>query len=240
MRCLSIVHQRDAGPGVFAEATAARGARLEEWHVAESADPPADPFGYDAVMTFGGSMHPDSDSEHVWMAPQKELLAELLDRGMPMLGACLGSQLLGAAAGATPRRASEPEIGWHPVEVTAEGLDDPLIGPLAPSFEAFQWHSYEVPLPPDAVALATSPVSLQAWRAGEAAYGIQFHAEVSAADANAWIDDYRADPDAVRIGLDPDALRADTRPRMEAWNQLGRELCARFLETAAARAGSAH
>jgi GMP synthase (glutamine-hydrolysing) len=121
------------------------------------------------------------------------------------------------------------------VEVTPEGRDDPVIGPLAPAFEAFQWHSYEVPLPPDAVALAQSPVSLQAWRAGEVAWGIQFHAEVSAADAEHWIDDYRSDPDAVRIGLDPEALRAETRPRMEAWNQLGRELCVRFLDVAAAR-----
>jgi GMP synthase (glutamine-hydrolysing) len=236
MRCLAIVHQRDAGPGVFAQAMAARGARVDEWHVAETADPPADPFGYDAVMTFGGSMHPDSDGDHAWMAPQKDLLRQLFEAGMPLLGACLGHQLLGAALGAAPGRASEPEIGWHPVEVTPEGLDDPLIGPLAPSFVAFQWHSYEIPLPPGAVALATSPVSLQAWRAGDAAWGIQFHAEVSAADADSWIDDYRSDPDAVRIGLDPDALRAETRPRMEAWDQLGREMCVRFLEAAAARA----
>ena len=56
-------------------------------------------------------------------------------------------QLLAEAAGAPPRRASEPEIGWHEVELTAEGDGDPLLGPLAPRFEAFQWHSYEFPLP---------------------------------------------------------------------------------------------
>src|SRR5215211_4627428 len=105
MRCLSIVHQRDAGPGVFAEAMAARDVRHDEWHVAETADPPADPFGYDAVMTFGGSMHPDSDSEHAWMGAEKELLRRLFEAGVPLLGACLGHQLLGAALGAMPTRA---------------------------------------------------------------------------------------------------------------------------------------
>jgi GMP synthase (glutamine-hydrolysing) len=238
MRCLAIVHQRDAGPGVFAEAIAARGATLDEWRVAETDEPPSDPLGYDAVLTFGGSMHPDSDGDHAWMAPEKELLRELLDRGAPLLGACLGSQLLGAASGGTPRRARQPEIGWHRVELTPEGMADPVLAPLAPGFKAFQWHSYEVTLPPGAVELGRSPVSLQAWRVGEVAYGIQFHAEVSAADANHWIDDYRSDPDAVRIGLDPEALRTETRPRIEAWNQLGREMCVRFLDVAAARAAA--
>lgn len=233
MRVLAIVHQHDAGPGVFGEAIAARGVSLDEWHIAENGDPPTDPLGYDAVLTFGGSMHPDSDADHPWMAREKELLRELLDRGVPLLGACLGSQLLGATAGATPKRASQPEIGWHAVELTPEGRDDPLVGPLAPGFEAFQWHAYEVPLPPGAFALATSAVSLQAWRVRDTAWGIQFHAEVIAGDAERWIANHRSHPEAARVDLDPGALRAETRERMPAWNQLGRDLCGRFLDVAA-------
>jgi GMP synthase (glutamine-hydrolysing) len=230
MRCLAIVHQPDAGPGVFAEAMAARGVELDRWMIAETGEPPADPFGYDAVMTFGGAMHPVQDDLFPWMPTEKELLRELLERDMPLLGACLGSQLLGGAAAAEPQRASEPEIGWLDVELTAEGLNDPLLAPLAPGFTGFQWHSYAVPLPPGAVALARSPVCLQAWRVGERAYGIQFHAEVAAADAAHWIDDYEVDPDALAMGFDPAAMHAETEPRMEAWNQLGRELCGRFLD----------
>ena len=238
MRCLAIVHQRDAGPGVFAEAMTARGVELDEWHVTEAGDPPADPFGYDAVMTFGGAMHPVQDDAFPWMADEKELLAELVRRETPLLGACLGSQLLGDAAGAKSRRASEPEIGWKEVELTPEGVSDPLLAPLAPGFSAFQWHSYEVPLPPGAVALARSSVCLQAWRAGRCAYGIQFHAEVSAADVSHWIDDYEVDPDAVAIGFDPAAMHAATRPRIQAWNQLGRELCGRFFDAVSTGQGA--
>jgi GMP synthase (glutamine-hydrolysing) len=235
MRALAIVHQRDAGPGVFADATAARGVELDQWFIDETDAPPADPFGYDAVFTFGGAAHPDQDSAHPWMRPEKELLAQLLDREVPLLGACLGSQLVGAAAGSSPRRASEPEIGWYEIEVTAAGRDDPLIGPLAPSFTGFEWHSYEVPLPPGGVELARSAVCPQAYRVGELAWGIQFHAEVSGADAAAWIDEYQVDPDAIAMGLDSQTLRAETAPRMEAWNRLGRELCDRFLDVVAAR-----
>ena len=238
MRALSITHQRDAGPGVFAEAMAARGVELDEWLIAETGRPPADPLSYDAVLTFGASAHPDQDPLHPWMRPEKELLAELLRREVPLLGACLGSQLLVAAAGGAPRRAREPEIGWFEVEVTDAGRDDPLIGPLAPSFDAFEWHSYEVELPPGAVELARSEVCTQAYRVGELAWGIQFHAEVSAADARGWIDDYQVDPDAVAMGVDPDRLNAQTAPLMDDWNQLGRELCGRFLDVVAARARS--
>jgi GMP synthase (glutamine-hydrolysing) len=235
MRALAIVHQRDAGPGAFAEAFSAEGVELDQWYRAESDEPPHELGDYGAVLTFGGAMHADQEDEHAWIADEKALLAELLESGMPLLGVCLGSQLLAAAAGAEVRRAREPEIGWYEVEVTAEGADDPLIGPLAPRFEAFEWHSYAFALPHGAIALAHSPVCLQAYRVGPVAWGIQFHAEVSAADADSWIDDYRSDEDAVRMELDSGALRAQTRDRIGAWNELGQALCERFLAVAGVR-----
>lgn len=232
MRVLAIVHQRDAGPGVFAEAIADAGWQLDEWMPTERAEPPADPLGYDAVLVLGGAMNVDEGERHGWIAAEEALLRELLAHEVPLLGLCLGGQLLAAAAGVQPRRASHPEIGWHQVEVTAEGADDPLLGPLAPSFEAFQWHSYEFPLPPGAVPLAHSEVCLQGCRIGQRAWALQFHPEVSAADARHWIEDYRADPDAVRIGVDPAALGPETEQKISAFNQLGRELCSRWLRTA--------
>ena len=230
MRVLAIVHQRDAGPGVFAEAIAAHGAELEEWLLPEDDGPPADPLGYDAVFVLGGAMHADQRDRHLWLAEEGAILAALLEAELPLLGLCLGGQLLAAAAGETPRRAARPEIGWHPVELTAEGREDPLLGALAPGFEAFQWHSYEFPLPAGAVALARSEVCLQSCRVGERAWAIQFHPEVSRADALGWIDDYRSDQDAVRIGIDPRALRAETEAKIDAFNQLGRDLCRRWLD----------
>jgi GMP synthase (glutamine-hydrolysing) len=232
VRVLAIVHQADAGPGVFAEAIAGGGHQLDEWLLPEGGEPPADPLGYDAVMTLGGAMNADQRDRHPWLIEEDRLLAELLERGTPLLGLCLGGQLVAGAAGAEPRRAPRPEIGWYPVELTEEGRCDPLLGPLAPSFEAFQWHSYEFPLPAGAVALARSEVCLQAARMGERAWAIQFHPEVSAADARVWIEGYRSDPDAVRLGLDPAPLAAETAAKIGAFNQLGRELCARWLATA--------
>jgi GMP synthase (glutamine-hydrolysing) len=230
VRSLAIVHQRDAGPGVFAEAAEARGWALDVWHRAETDEPPGDPAGYGAVFSFGGAMNVDEEEAHPWLREEKELLGTLLAREVPLMGVCLGAQLLSAAAGGSPRRAREPEIGWRQVEVTPEGDSDQVIGPLAPGFEAFQWHSYEAAPPATATVLARSEVCVQAYRLGERAWGIQFHAEVDAPTVEHWIADYRADPDAVRLGVDPSAMRAEARPRLPAWNELGRSLCARFLD----------
>jgi GMP synthase (glutamine-hydrolysing) len=233
MRTLAISHEREAGPGVFADAVRDSGGELDVWYIPASDDPPADPFGYDAVLTFGGAMHADQESDHAWLAPEKSLLAELLEADMPLMGVCLGAQLLTTASGGRVTRASRPEIGWHDVELTADGAADPLLAPLAPSFEALQWHSYECLLGPESTLLATSPVCAQAFRVGERAWGIQFHAEVMRADLMHWTGHYDSDPDAVAISIDPVRLRAETEPRIGAWNELGRELCTRFLEAAA-------
>lgn len=233
MRALAIIHQPDAGPGVFAEEAADRGWGLDEWVIPSGEPPPADPHTYNAVFTFGGAMHADQEAEHPWLRQEKELLARLLKSSIPLMGVCLGSQLLAEAAGAPAVRASEPEIGWLDVEVTAVGADDPVIGELAPRFEAFQWHSYCSPLPRGAVELAFSSVSLQAYRLGELAWGIQFHAEVSEVDAVSWAVNYAVDPDAVRVGVDPDVLSAQIIERVGEWNALGRSICGRFLDVAA-------
>jgi GMP synthase (glutamine-hydrolysing) len=90
-------------------------------------------------------MNVDEGEAHPWLPTERALLGELLERRVPLVGLCLGGQMVAQAAGAVPRRAPRPEIGWHSVELTNAGREDPLLGPLGSSFEAFQWHSYEFP-----------------------------------------------------------------------------------------------
>jgi GMP synthase (glutamine-hydrolysing) len=230
VKVLSIVQQRDARAGVFADAPA----ELVEWMPSEGPPPALDGVG--AAMVFGGGMHVDQESTHPWLREEKRLIRDLLDDGLPVLGVCLGAQLLAEVAGAQPRRAARPEIGWHRVEVTPEGAADPLIGPLAPGFEVFLWHSYEAPLPPGAVSLASTPLCVQAFRLGKArAWGVQFHAEVTGAYLDAWLDGWESDEDAVASGLDPEAIRRESRRKISAQAELGRGIARRFL----AQAGSA-
>jgi GMP synthase (glutamine-hydrolysing) len=229
-RILSIAHQPDARAGVFADA----GAEVVEW-IASDGAPPLD--GVDGVMVLGGGMHVDQESAHPWLRPEKRLIGELVDHGMPVLGVCLGAQLLAEAAGARPHRSARPEIGWHRIEVTPDGQDDPIIGPLAPAFEVFAWHSYEAPLPAGGVALARSPMCLHAFRLdGRPAWGVQFHAEVTLDGVESWLDGWDADEDAAASGLDPEAIRRESRRKIAAQEELGRGLARRFVaEVQAAR-----
>jgi len=235
VRILAIVHQADAGPGVFAEAIEEFGAELDRWLVPEQPSPPADPHSYDAVFTLGGSMNADQQDRHPWLLDESALLRELLDRGTPLIGLCLGGQMVAQAAGGIARRAPRPEIDWLEIAVGEAGGEDPVIGALAPSFEAFCWHSYEFTLPPGAVELARTELCIHACRIGEAAWALQFHPEVGPADALAWIDGYEVDRDAVAVGLDAEALRLETEAKIAAFNQLGRGICRRWLEFAASR-----
>jgi GMP synthase (glutamine-hydrolysing) len=220
VRILALTHGDNVGPGVFEDALRAAGHELVERNVARVGAPDE---GADAAIVLGGAMHPDQEDRHPWLAPELRYLEQELERGMPMLGVCLGSQLIARAAGARVFRAAEPEVGWLQVEVTESGTDDPLAAALPPRFEAFQWHHYTHDLPEGAVELARSPVCTQAFRLGRA-WGVQFHPEVRAEQVESWLAE---DPDDV---ADPAALRAATRERIEDWNELGRRLCSSFLQ----------
>jgi GMP synthase-like glutamine amidotransferase len=219
VKVLALTHGPSVGPGVFADAVGAAGHELVERQVPVAGAPTE---AADAVIVLGGAMHPDEEERHGWLRPELEYLSGLLESGTPVLGVCLGSQLIARAAGASVFRAREPEVGWLPVELTEAAAADPVASSLPDRFDAFQWHHYTHELPAGAVELARSRICTQAFRLGPA-WGVQFHPEVRAAQVEAWLSE---DPDDV---ADPHALREATRERIDAWNDLGRGLCAAFL-----------
>src|SRR5579884_3673381 len=164
MDVLSLVHGRDAGAELFGPVVAEAGHRRDEWSFEWGTQPPRPLESYDAVLVFGGFMHPDQDEQYPWLRDETEWLGGLLERRTPTLGICLGSELLARAAGARVGPLAAPEIGWPEVELTDAGLADPVLSAFPPRFEALVWHHYEHELPPGAVALARTPASLQAFR----------------------------------------------------------------------------
>ncbi|MBA2742112.1 MAG: type 1 glutamine amidotransferase, partial [Actinobacteria bacterium] len=187
---------------------------------------PHEPKAYDAVMVFGGSMHPDQDEHFPWLEREADFLRGVLDAGVPVVGVCLGAQLLARAAGAWVGTAPAAEIGWFDVELTSAGREDPVLGTLPARTRAFQWHHYTYAVPDGATELAASAACTQAFRIGSA-WGIQFHAEVTSAMVAAWVSE-----DGDELPMTPDELLTETRGRIARWNDHGRRLVAAFLALA--------
>jgi GMP synthase-like glutamine amidotransferase len=223
MRILSVLHPGGGHSGVLRASAARAGAELVEWTPAAGDDAPA---GADALVVFGGGMNVHEAERLPWLRGEIELLRDALADGTPVLGVCLGAQLLAKAAHAPVFPSSVPEIGWHDVELDPAAADDPVLGRLPARFEAFQWHFYTHGLPAGAEELGRSTVCTQAFRLGERAWGVQFHPEVTFAQVEQWVSE---EPWAVDDG---ERLLSESRERIASWNDLGRGLCGAFVEVA--------
>ncbi len=144
------------------------------------------------AVVMGGPMNVDEIDLHPGLEAEREWLAEAVRREMPVLGICLGAQLLAWALGAEVRPGEGPELGYEPVEVLDP--DDPILGALAPGTTVLHWHGDVIDLPRGAVHLARSArTEVQAFRHGNA-WGVLFHPESDLALLEAWL----AVPEMVR------------------------------------------
>lgn len=227
MNVLAVVHGSSVPPGVFGDELARRGHEVDEWSLAWGTPPPAPIDDYGAVMIFGGSMHADQDDRHPWLREENLFVQRLLDLHVPLLGVCLGAQLIAKAAHAPVRELSEPEVGWVDVELTEEGTDDPVFSGLPKRFPSFQWHFYEFGVPAGACELARSDNCPQAFRLGETAWGVQFHPEVTRAILEEWVSE---SPEELP-GTAEDVLAAFDE-HADEWDTIGRTLCGSFVEAA--------
>ncbi len=228
MKVLAILHGSNVPPGVLGEEAERRGHEIDTWSLAWGTPPPAPIDDYGAVMIFGGAMHADQDDRHPWLREENFFLQRLLDIHIPVLGVCLGAQLIAKAAHAEVSALPEPEVGWVDVELTEEAADDPLFAGLPSRFPSFQWHYYEFAAPTGARVLARSDCCLQAFRLGDSVWGVQFHPEVTRPTLEEWLsgapDELPGDPEEM-LGV----LRQRSR---RAGRAFGRTLCGNFVEAA--------
>lgn len=146
--------------------------------------------GYDGLLVMGGPQDVWQEDRYPWLRGEKAAIREAAgDRSMPYLGICLGHQLLADAfGGKVEPMKGRAEIGVGEVELTPEGMADPLLAGLGPRIGCLQWHAAEVTAPPrDAVVLAANSASpIQAIRYGARAYGLQFHIEATEKTVSDW------------------------------------------------------
>jgi GMP synthase (glutamine-hydrolysing) len=226
VRILSIVHHDLTDGGVFDETATQLGHAVDRW-LAPAGGPSPAAGEHDAVMVFGGAMHPDQDDFHPWLTDEVDFLRHVLDARVPLLGVCLGAQLVARAAGASVGPAESSEIGWCEVELTVAGQADPVLSTLPARIDAFQWHHYTFELPSSATELARSAAARQAFTLDRRAWGIQFHAEVTRKMIASW----GADGADQLTGTLAELLDR-TDDLIDGWNEAGRRLCAAFLASA--------
>ena len=163
------------------------GALVDIWRPYTDQRLPADASGFDALVVFGGEQAATSDTDHPYLPRLAALMAAVTAADKPVLGICLGAQILARAFGADNLLDRTPEFGWVDVGLTAEGQADPVFAGVDAVFPIFQWHSDTFTLPAGAAHLATSQgAANQCFRVGRASYGMQFHFEASRAVVGDW------------------------------------------------------
>jgi GMP synthase (glutamine-hydrolysing) len=149
----------------------------------------------DALVVFGGEQSARDDHTHSYLPALADLMAAYTAINKPVLGICLGSQLLARAFGAENHLGTAPEFGWVDVTLTEAGRADPVLSQVPETFPIFQWHSDTFTLPVGAIHLAHSPAAPhQAFRIGRATYGTQFHFEASRSVVRDWSNTF---PDVI-------------------------------------------
>ncbi len=186
MKTLVLQHIACEPPGVYEDVLIERGATIHRVEVDEGERLP-DWREFDLIVAMGGPMSVNDEHAHPWLADEKRLIREAVSAGTGFWGACLGVQLLAASLGAGVHTGQTPEVGVLPVTLTEEGIVDPVLAGLPRELPTLQWHGDTFDLPDGAVRLAGSTAyPNQAFRWGRAAYGVQFHLEVTGSMAREW------------------------------------------------------
>ena len=216
-RMIVLQHEPLEGPGSLASLLPQGTRIVRAWEEPIPAEP-------SRLLVLGGGMSAYDDLP--FLRDEMVLIRNSVDAGKPVLGICLGSQLLAQALGGTVSRARQPELGFYRVKLLPAAAEDALFSTAPESLVALHWHFDAFTLPPGGVALAGSTLTpLQAFRF-RTAWGIQFHIEMNEELLAAFVAGGAADLAAA--GVDAEALRAGAQRELPRIQTVARELFSRF------------
>lgn len=234
MHFLVFQHASVEHPGIFRDFWREAGVTWTAVELDEGENIPSQLAGFDAMVVMGGPMDTWQTDKHPWLIPEVEAIRSFVcDLGRPFLGVCLGHQLLAEATGGKVGLALSSEVGPCRVDLTAACASDRLFEGLPSPLTTFQWHSAEVrSLPSNSVVLArTDACGVQAFRFGDRAWGLQFHAEVTSETVDDWgrIPEYATSLEDVLGPSAGERLAYETLELLPEFARTARHFSDRFL-----------
>lgn len=205
-----------------------------------SAGAPANLEGFAALIVLGGPMGVYEADKYSYLTAETELIETAVKNDLPLLGICLGSQLIANALGARVYPSGIKEIGWYDLTPTANAGNDPLLRHLNATEKVFQWHGDTFDLPNGAIHLASSPLCPnQAFRYGRNAYALQFHLEVDSKMIDTWLDvpQNRDEIAGLHGEFDPTIIRDETTRHIGRLENLSRLVFGDFIRLLEKSAG---
>jgi GMP synthase (glutamine-hydrolysing) len=144
--------------------------------------------GYHGLAVLGGPMSVWEDHRFTHLITEMKLIEDALQRNLPVLGICLGAQLIAKTLGADVYPSKQKELGWYDLHITPQAAQRSILKSLGHTEKVFQWHGDTFDIPAGAIHLAASPLCVnQAFRYGDKVYGLQFHLEVDQAMISRWL-----------------------------------------------------
>lgn len=189
--------------------------------------------GYHGLVVLGGPMNASQAHQYPHLATEIKLIRQAIHKEIPVLGICLGAQLIAKALGAKVFQHHEKEIGWYQISPTKEGKKDSLLAHFQDTEKIFQWHGDSFDIPKKAVQLAVSPTCLnQAFRFGTNVYGLQFHLEVDEPLIERWlkVPMHKKEIEGLKGKIDPQVIRQETTFYIERLKRLSNRTFGEFIK----------
>jgi GMP synthase (glutamine-hydrolysing) len=231
-RLLVFQHVRHEGLGNLNPLLKAAGFQIDS--VNFSREPEAKPTlnGYDGLVVLGGPMAIYEADKYPNLSLEAKLIEGAAKDGLPVLGICLGAQLIAKALGARVYPSGIKEIGWYDLSPTPNAKDDPLFRHMGLTEKVFQWHGDTFDLPTEAVLLASSSLCRnQAFRYRNNIYALQFHLEIDGAIVDSWLNaaENRREITSLKSYIDPNAIRAETPQYLGRLGELCNQVFGEFI-----------
>lgn len=189
--------------------------------------------GYEGLVILGGPMHVSETAQHPHLLHEMKLIEEAMKKDLPVLGICLGAQLIAKTLGAKVLNNREREIGWHSLEMKEEAGRDPVLKHFQKKEKTFQWHRDTFDIPKDAIHLASSSLcENQAFRYGKKVYAFQFHLEVDEHMIERWlkVPYHQETLEAVKNRTSPEKIRQETQENIHSLKSLSQKTFSEFIK----------